>query len=124
MLSNLQTWIAPYLSVFGDHPWLKAVAIVFVFLVLAWIFDRFISATLKKLTARTRFKLDDQIIDHLHSPIYFSVILIGLTLAVTLLAFGKPYDFIIFSSLQTIAYVVWTVFFAAGGALRIAYCRR
>ena len=59
MLNSLQTWIAPYLDVFGDQPWLKAVAIVFVFLVLAWIFDRFISATLKKLTARTRFKFDD-----------------------------------------------------------------
>lgn len=109
-MSKLQTWIAPYLGVFGDHPWLKAAAIVFVFLLLAWIFDRFISAILKSLTARTRFKFDDQIIDHLHSPIYFSVILLGFALAVTLLAFGEPYDFIIFSSLRTIAYVVWTIF--------------
>jgi small-conductance mechanosensitive channel len=110
MLSKLQTWIAPYLSVLGDHPWLKAAAIVIVCLVLAWIFDRFISAALKNLTARTRFKFDDQIIDHLHSPIYFSVILVGLAMAVTVLAIGEPYDFIIFSSLRTIAYVVWTVF--------------
>jgi MscS family membrane protein len=110
MLSKLQTWMAPYLGVFGDHPWLKAAAIVTVFLVLAWIFDRFIGATLKNLIARTRFKFDDQIIDHLHSPIYFSVILIGVALAVKLVAIGEPYDFIIFSSLRTIAYVVWTVF--------------
>jgi len=110
MLSKLQTWMAPYLGVLGDHPWLKALAIVLVFLVLAWIFDRFISASLKNLTARTRFKFDDEIIDHLHSPIHFSVILIGVALAVKLVAIGEPYDFIIFSSLQTIAYIVWTVF--------------
>ncbi|MBT8436578.1 MAG: mechanosensitive ion channel family protein [Gammaproteobacteria bacterium] len=110
MLNNLQAWIAPYLAMFGDHPWLQAVAIVFVFLVLAWVFDRFISATLRNLTARTRLTYDDEIIDYLHGPIYNSVILIGLALAVTILAFGEPYDFVIFSSLQTIAYVVWTVF--------------
>jgi len=110
MLSDLETWLAPYLAVLGDHPWLKAVAVVFVCLVIAWIFDHFICASLKKITARTEVKIDDQIIDHLHSPIYFSVILLGLALAVKLLQITEPFDFIIFSSLKTIAYIVWTVF--------------
>ncbi|MCP4983105.1 MAG: mechanosensitive ion channel family protein [Gammaproteobacteria bacterium] len=110
MLNNLQSWLAPYLALLGDHPWLKALSVVMVFLVLAWIFDHFISATLRKLAARTRFNFDDQLIDHLHSPVYFSVILLGTALAVNLLNIGDPYDRIIFSSLLTIAYVVWTVF--------------
>ncbi len=110
MLSKLQNWIAPYLDMLGDHPWLKAMAIVIVFLALAWVFDRFISAALRNLTARTRLKFDDQIIDYLHSPIYYSAILIGLALAVNVLALSEPYDFIIFSSLRTIALVIWTVF--------------
>ncbi|MDH3633753.1 MAG: mechanosensitive ion channel family protein [Gammaproteobacteria bacterium] len=110
MLSDLQTWMAPYLGVFGDHPWLKAVVVVFVFLILAWIFDKFISATLKKLSARTRFTFDDQIIEYFHSPIYISVILIGIALSVNLLAIAAPFESIIFSSLQTIAFIVWTVF--------------
>jgi small-conductance mechanosensitive channel len=109
MLSDLQIWMAPYLGVLGDHPWLKAVAVVFVFLVLAWIFDHIIIAMLKKLTARTRLTFDDQVIDYLHSPIYFSVILIGMALAVTLLAIEPPFESIMFSCLQTIAYIVWTV---------------
>ena len=110
MLSDLQTWMAPYLSVFGDHPWYKAIAIVLVFLVLAWIFDRFISAILKSLAARTQFKFDDQIIDYLHSPIYFSVILIGIALAINQVTIAAPFDSILYSFLQTIAYIVWFLF--------------
>ena len=110
MLNDLQTWMAPYLDLLGDHPWAKALVIIVVFLVLAWIFDRFISATLKNLTARTRFKFDDQLIDYLHSPVYVSVILIGMALAVNLLAIAEPFESILYSSLQTIAYLVWTLF--------------
>ena len=110
MLNDLQTWMAPYLGVLGDHPWLKALAVVFAFLVLAWIFDHVISATLKKLSARTRFTFDDQLIEYLHSPVYFTVILIGMALAANLLALEAPFEGIVYSSLKTIAFIVWTVF--------------
>jgi small-conductance mechanosensitive channel len=110
MLNTLLSWLAPYLDFLGDHPWLKAAFVALAFLLLAWVFDHFVSATLRKLTARTRFKLDDQIFDHLHGPIYFSVILLGVALAVNLLQLAESIEFIIFSSLQTIAYLVWTLF--------------
>ncbi len=102
--------MAPYLEVFGDHPWLKAVTVVFVFLILAWIFDHVIIATLKRLSARTRFTLYDQIINNLHKPIHVSVILIGLALAVNLLALEAPLAAIIYSSIKTIAFIIWSVF--------------
>ena len=110
MLNDLQTWLAPYLGVFGDHPWLKAVIVVFAFLILAWILDKFISALLKKLSARTRFTFDDNLAKYLHRPIYFSVILIGMALATNLLTLGAPFEGIIYSSLKTIAFIIWTVF--------------
>ncbi|MBT8437518.1 MAG: hypothetical protein KJP11_09115, partial [Gammaproteobacteria bacterium] len=110
MLTDLQTWMAPYLEVFGDHPWLKAVTVVVVFLILAWIFDHVIITALKKLSARTRFRFYDQVINNLHKPIHISVILIGMALAVSLLALEAPFEAIIYSSLKTIAFIVWTVF--------------
>mgnify|MGYP001812675437 CR=1 FL=1 len=110
MLSDLQNWLAPYLDLLGDHPWAKALVIVVVFLVLAWIFDHLIIATLKRLTKRTRASFDDKVIEYLHSPIYFSVILIGIALAANLLALDAPFEGIVYSSLKTIAFIVWTIF--------------
>ena len=85
MLSEAQIWLRPYLGLFGDNAWLQAAIVMLASLLFAWIFDRFISATLKNLVARTRFKFDDHLIDHLHNPVFTSVILIGTALAVNII---------------------------------------
>ena len=110
MLNDLQTWLGPYLGVFGGNPWMQAGVAVFGSLLLAWIFDHFICAALKRVAARTRLSADDFLIDHLHKPIYMTLILIGLALAVSLLHFEETVDRILFSVLLTIAYIVWSIF--------------
>ncbi len=110
MLTDLLARLKPQLALFGENPWLQAAVVLLAALVLAWIFDRFISALLRAMAKRTRFKFDDHLIDHLHGPIYFSVILLGLALATLLLAVPEPFDFIIKSVLLTLAYLVWTLF--------------
>ena len=110
MLSEIQTSLSPYIGLVGENPWLQALLVIAVSQLLAWIFDRFISAALKNLARRTRFQLDDELIGHLHGPIYASVMLLGLALAANLLGIGEPYDFFIFSALKTVAFIVWTIF--------------
>jgi MscS family membrane protein len=110
MLNELQSRLAPYLVLLDGEPWLQAAVVVVASLLLAWIFDRVISTTLRGLAARTRFSFDDHVIAYLHGPVKTSVILLGLALAVNLLALAEHYEFIIFSVLLTIAYVVWTLF--------------
>ncbi|UCH38745.1 MAG: mechanosensitive ion channel family protein [Gammaproteobacteria bacterium] len=110
MLNRVQASLSPYLGLVGENPWLQALTAVFASLLLAWIFDRFISSSLRKIASRTALQIDDIVIRYLHQPIYTSVILIGFALAADLLEFGEPWNFVIFSSLQTIAYIVWTIF--------------
>ena len=110
MLDQLHLKINPYLKLVGDNVLLQSISIIILSLVIAWIFDRLVSSTLRKITARTSLQLDDHLIDYLQTPIYFSVILLGLALAVDVLQIPQPFDFFIFSSLKTIAYLLWTVF--------------
>jgi MscS family membrane protein len=110
MLNEAQNWLRPYLALFGDNAWFQAAIVILASLLVAWIFDRFISAALSNLVARTRFKFDDHLIDHLHNPVFTSVILIGAALAVNLLKIEGSFESIIFSVLLTIAYFVWTIF--------------
>ena len=111
MLNDLQNWLAPYLGFLGENPWLQATVVIFVSLVIAWIFDRFISALLSRATAKTPFQFDDYLVRFLRGPIYFSVILIGLVLAVNLLDIPAPYDFVLYSVIETIAWLIWILFF-------------
>ena len=94
----------------GESKWLQALLVMVCSFLLAWIFDRFISSALRNLAGRTRFKIDDHLIDSLHSPIYTSVLLLGVALSIDLLYVSYPFDSIAFSVLETIAYLVWTVF--------------
>lgn len=109
MLGDLQVSLKPYLGYFGENSWVQALVVVVASFVIAWIFNGFIINTLKKVASRTSFNIDDQLIDLLHRPIHTSVILLGLALATNLMGIGDPFDFIIFSSLQSIAYFVWTL---------------
>ena len=110
MLNDLQTRLQPYLTLIGDNPWLQATVVLGVSLLLAWIFDRFVTTLLRGFAERTRSQIDDHLVDHVHRPIYFSLILIGLALSTRLLQVPEPFDFIALSILQTVAYLVWTVF--------------
>jgi len=110
MLGDLQTWLEPYLGVFGSNVWLQAMVAVAGSLIVALIFERVICGALKKLAARTRFRVDDYLIDHLHRPIYLTLVMVGLALAVNLLQLGEPFESIAFSILLTIGYIIWTIF--------------
>jgi small-conductance mechanosensitive channel len=110
MLSDLQTWLGPYLGVFGANVWLQAAVAVVGSLILAWIFDHFICALLKKLTSRTQFEFDDYVIEHIHKPIQITLVLVGLALAVDLLKLDESFDEILLSLLLSIGYIVWTIF--------------
>jgi small-conductance mechanosensitive channel len=110
MLTKLQIWLEPYLGVFGVNVWLQAMVAILGSLLLALIFDRVICNLLHKLAARTQFHLDDYLIDQLHRPIYVTLLLIGLALAVNLLQLGEPFEAILFSLLLTLGYILWTLF--------------
>ncbi len=110
MLNELQAWLLPYLGVVGENKWLQALLVMVCSLLLAWVFVRFISSSLRNLAGRTRYRIDDHLITNLHNPVYTSVLLLGTALALNLLQLSDSFDSIAFSILATIAYLVWTLF--------------
>jgi small-conductance mechanosensitive channel len=122
MLKNLQAWLEPYLAFFGNNPWLQAAVVIVGSHIVAWIFDRVVGSGIRKLAARTRFEFDDFFIAHLHRPIYVTLHLIGLALALNLLQLelGGGFDRISYSVLLTVGYLVWTMFLlrVAGSLLK------
>ncbi|MFT5549519.1 MAG: MscS family membrane protein [Candidatus Azotimanducaceae bacterium] len=109
MLSQIQDSIRPYLGYFSDNLWIQALVIILASFIIAWIFDRFIITTLKRLATKTKVDIDDQLIDLLHTPIYSSIILLGLSFAIYILSLGNLVEFIAFSFFKTIALIIWSI---------------
>jgi small-conductance mechanosensitive channel len=89
-------------------PWVRAVAAVLVSALVARIVDVLISRFLMRLALRTNTDLDDEVIELLHRPIFVSVILVGLHIAVKLLEWSPGIERVLIALIQTGAILVWT----------------
>ncbi len=78
-----------------------------VFIALGKLLDWLVTVLLAKLVTRTKTDLDDEILALLHRPIFISVVLIGLDLAVYLLEQPDTVTRFTVNVLQTIAVLVW-----------------
>jgi small-conductance mechanosensitive channel len=90
-------------------PYINAILSIVAFIVIAKIADLFVDRVLRKFTRITKSNIDDKILDAIHRPIYFTIILIGIILAI---AYLKPPQKVIFYAdniLYSIMAVIWTV---------------
>ena len=109
MLEDLRADFQPYLNLFGDYKLVQALVVLCVFYALAWILDRFVIVTLRKLAQRTHAEFDDQILQLLHGPIYQSVMLVGCAVATLILVLPERLQQVVFSVLMTIAVIIWSL---------------
>lgn len=97
------TFLEPY-------PALSALEVIVAFLILAWLVDRLISGIVARLASRTETKLDDRILALIHRPIFTTVTLLGLILAVYEFELDPGLLLATKSVIQTILIVIWLVF--------------
>ncbi len=110
MLEDLQSEFQPYLDFFGDYKLVQALVVVCISYVIAWILDRIVISSLKKLADKTRGELDNQLIHLVHQPLFQSVMLVGLAVAVLILDSPSRLEQVLFSLLKTYAVVIWSIF--------------
>ncbi|MFT6896825.1 MAG: MscS family membrane protein [Paraglaciecola sp.] len=110
MFEQFQAAIAPFLNAFGQHPYTQAAVVMVFSFVIASLFKYVFIAGLKKLVSRTQVNVDKHFLDLLHSPVYFSFLLLGFASATLILAPGELYSLFIFATLQSVAIILWSIF--------------
>ena len=88
-------------------PWVRAGTVILVSVAAAKMVDVLISRIVLTWTRRTDTLLDDQIVRLLHRPVFVSVILIGLDLAVKTLGWTPGVEGAVGALIQTVAIFVW-----------------
>ncbi len=100
----------PYLKTFSEESYIQALAVLALSLLLAKAIDLIISRVLKRWADRTRNGLDNRIIEIIHRPLFYSVILIGVLVAVVLLKLPEELSWTILAVLKTILVLFWSRF--------------
>ena len=94
----------------APYPALQALGILLGFLILAAVVDRLISGIVTRLVARTQTELDDRLLMISHRPIFATVALVGLILAVDHLDLSPGWLRATTAIVQTILIVIWVIF--------------
>ena len=79
---TLPDLLQPMLQLFDNYPYLKAVIVLFISLMLAKLVAFIVVNILGNLAKRTGNHLDDKIAEILHRPLFWSVVLIGLLISI------------------------------------------
>ena len=108
MLEQFQTFISPILTSFGDSPMMQAVIVMMITFVIAFVFKYLVIMVLKKLTAHSKINFISALLNLLQAPIFYSVLLIGLSSALSIL--NPTYLLITLSLMTSIGMFIWTLF--------------
>ena len=89
-------------------PWVRALETVALSVLAAKIVDVLISRLFLRLTLRTNTDLDDRLVQLLHRPVFVSVFLVGLHIALKTMGWSPGVERILVALIQTAAVFVWT----------------
>ena len=102
-------WLRPLFEMVSANPWIQSIIVILITVtcasLLTWIIFRIILA----ITRRTHFAFDDQIALLLRPPIYFSLLVIGLTAGIDLMPLDT-WKLYLIRGMRTIGIIIWVGF--------------
>lgn len=96
MFEQLHQTVTPFLTFFGDNLYTQAALVIVLSFLVASIFKYVLIVGLKALISRIHVDLDGSFLHLLHTPIYYSLLLMGFSSAASILAPSDLYSHIIF----------------------------
>jgi small-conductance mechanosensitive channel len=95
----------------SSSPYINALISVLVVVIFAKLADFFVDRVLRRFTKFTKSDIDDKIIDFIHKPVFFTVIILGIVLAISDLRPSPKVLFYSSSFLYSILTALWCVTF-------------
>lgn len=92
------------------YPWARALQVIVLFLLLAFVVDRLVGGVIRRVASRTPTDLDNQLLRILHRPVFTTVALLGLLLAVEELELSPDLLQKTTALVKTVLIIVWLGF--------------
>ncbi len=94
-------------SLLQAHLFIRVLVILVASVLLAKLTDWFMTRILRRLASRTKTHLDDRLLDMMHKPVFYSVLLMGVVVAVQMLNLPAPLHFVSSSLVKTLVVLLW-----------------
>jgi MscS family membrane protein len=108
IIASLQSII----ELFGDNAWLQGIVAILVTLTVASLTTWILFKLLRRVTTRTKFEIDDQIVILLRPPVYYTLLASGISYGLSVMPLADTIQLISTRCIQSLGAVVW-IFFSA-----------
>jgi small-conductance mechanosensitive channel len=112
-METIQEWLPRLTAFVGESKIIGAVIIMVVFGIAAKLVGLFLDRVLLTLARKSKFRLDDAILETVHRPIWVSIVLIGALIAVRWVGPRPPFAFVLVALLETFLVFLWGLTFNA-----------
>ena len=103
------TSLLEYLQRLEHNHLIKAALIFIIYCILSKIADVFIDKILKRLTAKTKVRFDDELLNLVHMPVIWTVIFLGALHSLIWLSPSAPWNVVVPRAFKTAIFLVWWV---------------
>ena len=94
-------------SLLRAHLLIQVIVVLVASVLLAKLADWFMTRILRRLTSHTKTHLDDRLLDMLHKPVFYSVLLMGVVIAVQMLNLPASLHFVSSALVKTLVVLLW-----------------
>ncbi len=109
-INDLLDYLQPVVGLFGEHPIIKAILIILLALTVGHTVAFITAKVIGKLVRLSGNRLDDAIVILMRTPLFWTVILIGVMAAVTALKTSRRISDLVQSLDVTLLILIWSVF--------------
>ncbi|MES9986345.1 MAG: mechanosensitive ion channel family protein [Candidatus Thiodiazotropha endolucinida] len=102
--------LEPIIALFGNHPWVKGLIVLLIFIVLAKVIEWIVMPLVRRLTSHTSTHIDDLIVQYLRSPLFWTLALIGIVASSSLMGIDESVRSTLVSFVLSVLILLWMLF--------------
>lgn len=110
MTLDTLTFLQPLQDYLQQHLWIFALSIVAISYIAAHIIAFVVTKLFTKITKKTLSTWDDQVVEIIHRPLFWSVLLLGIEGAIVILKLPAIITVAFNSLLVTVLVIIWSIF--------------
>ena len=107
---GIADFLQPAAEFISLNLWVQGAFVILITFMLASLTTWLLFKIINGITSRTKVTLDNQIALLLRPPVYYTLVVIGITSGLNLMPLSQRWDLIITHTIQTLNIIVWVVF--------------
>jgi len=103
--------LLPAVGILSENHWVQGSLVIFITFIIASLVTWLVFKIFKSITSRTSIMLDDRIASLVHPPLYYTLVMLGISAGLALMPLSDDVHNVSLRIIRTLNIFVWLIFF-------------